>query len=90
MISGNTVTANGAGIGSLVVVRDLERQAEQTYTLMSGPMFDIDAGHVSLASPIGRALKGKSAGDEVVVDAPQRQIRLRIIEVRTSHETTTS
>jgi transcription elongation factor GreA len=75
--------AGGAGFGSTVVLRDLDRQTQATYTLMTGPMLDIDANHVSLESPIGRALIGRNAGDEVVIETPQRRMRVRIEAVLT-------
>ena len=49
-----SMPAVGAGFGSRVLVRDVDRDTEHTYTLMTGPMLDIEAGDVSLASPIGR------------------------------------
>ncbi len=38
-------------------------------------------GGVSPESPVGRALLGHAAGDEVVVDAPRGQWRARIVRV---------
>jgi transcription elongation factor GreA len=81
-----SLPAVGAGFGSSVVVKDVGRGTEHTYTLMTGPMLDIEAGHVSLASPIGRALLGKRAGEDVIVEAPQRRMHLRIVSVSTLQE----
>ena len=81
-----SMPAVGAGFGSSVLVRDVDRDTEHTYTLMTGPMLDIEAGHVSLASPIGRALIGKRAGDDVLVEAPQRRMHLLILSVSTLQE----
>jgi transcription elongation GreA/GreB family factor len=74
---------DGAGFGSTVVVDDLDLGGRETYTLMTGALLDIDAGQVSLASPIGRALLGTTPGAEVSVSTPQRQRRLRVISVCT-------
>jgi transcription elongation factor GreA len=43
---------------------------------------DPTQGRISDASPVGKALLGRRAGDEVVVQTPGRQIRYTIIEVR--------
>ncbi|CAN5638527.1 hypothetical protein BH24CHL9_BH24CHL9_10080 [soil metagenome] len=40
------------------------------------------AGRISGASPVGKALLGRRAGDEVVVRTPAAEMRYRIIEVR--------
>jgi transcription elongation factor GreA len=40
------------------------------------------AGRISGASPVGKALLGRRAGDEVVVRTPSAELRYRIIEVR--------
>lgn len=72
-----------AGFGSTVTVEDADHGTRESYTLMAGPMLDIDAGQVSLASPIGQALLGTRPGDVVTVQTPQRCRRLRIVGVRT-------
>jgi transcription elongation factor GreA len=60
--------ADIAGLGSTVVV---EVDGEQeTYRLVSSHEADPAAGRISTSSPVGRALVGRSAGDEVVVRTP--------------------
>lgn len=73
----------GAGFGSTVVVEDADRGGRESYTLMTGALLDIDAGQVSLASPIGYALLGTHPGAEVTVATPQRERRLRVVSVCT-------
>lgn len=75
--------SEGAGFGSTVLVEDLENGGRESYTLMTGAVLDLDAGQVSLESPIGRALLASAAGDDVVVETPQRIRRLRVLGVRT-------
>src|SRR5688500_12153109 len=76
----------GAGFGSAVTALDLDDATRKTYTLVAGPLLDINAGQVSLASPLGQALLGAHRGDVVLVHAPQRRLRLRILAVRTLEE----
>jgi hypothetical protein len=73
----------GAGFGSTVVVEDLDHGARESFTLMAGPLLDIDAGQVSLASPIGMALLGVKKGAVVTVRTPHRLRRLQVVSVRT-------
>lgn len=78
-----TITESGAGYGSTVSMTDLATGETEQYTLMVGSLVDIDAGQVSLASPIGQALLGRHAGDVVHIHTPQRERRLRIDAVVT-------
>lgn len=74
---------SGAGYGSIVTVEDVVTKAQSRYLLMVGSLVDIDAGQVSLASPVGQALLGRTIGEIVTVELPQRELRLRLIEVVT-------
>ncbi|NLG63388.1 MAG: GreA/GreB family elongation factor [Candidatus Cloacimonetes bacterium] len=71
----------GASSGATLSVLDLDTGEEAKYTLMSGERLDIDAGHVSLDSPVGQALFGARAGAVVTVETPQRTRRLRVLSV---------
>jgi|GEM_PF-2612108 len=85
-----TLPAEGAGYGSSVAVEDVETGERTKYLLMIGALVDIDAGQVSLASPIGQALLGRSPGDIVTVELPLRERRLRILDVTTLDATLTN
>jgi transcription elongation factor GreA len=68
-----------AAIGSdLVVESDGERL---TFRLVGSSEADVAAGRISVASPVGRALVGSRAGDEVAVATPGGEIRYRVVEV---------
>ena len=73
----------GAGFGSTVEVLDLLTNERRSYTLMVGSLMDIDAGHVSLASPVGQALLGRGIGSNVAVALPHRVLKLRIVGLTT-------
>jgi transcription elongation factor GreA len=49
-------------------------------------MMDIDAGHISLASPLGRALSNGRVGDEISLRLPTMTRKLRIVELVTVHQ----
>lgn len=74
------------GLGSRVVVECLETRSVETYHLVFGDSENFDEGHVTMASPIGRALIGKGVGEQVVLRLPARTRRLRIMELRTIHD----
>jgi transcription elongation factor GreA len=74
------------GLGSKVTVLDLETNETDTYVVVLAEMMDIDAGHISLASPLGRALADGRVGDELSLRLPSASRRLRIMELLTVHQ----
>jgi transcription elongation factor GreA len=74
------------GLGSRVTVVDLDTEETDTYTLVLAEMMDFDAGHISLASPLGRALSNRKVGDEVEFRLPRAVRRIKVVELVTIHE----
>lgn len=75
--------ADRVGFGSRVTVRDCARETEITYTIAAGDYIDIEAGHVSMASAIGRGLTGARLGEEVEVRLPKGARRYEIVALET-------
>ncbi len=75
------------GLGSRVTVLDLDTHDTDEYTVVLAEMMDIDAGHISLASPLGRALSDKKVGEEVSLRLPTATRRLRVTKLVTVHQT---
>lgn len=73
------------GLGSRVKVEDVQTGDLEEYTLVLAEMMDIDAGHISLASPLGRALKDRQVGEEVHLQLPTMRRKLRVTELVTIH-----
>jgi len=69
-----------ARLGSTVVV-DVDGDKD-TYLLVGPAEADPVAGRISNLSPVGRALIGSRAGDEVTVQLPARSVLYRVLEVR--------
>ena len=82
----NQIPLDKVGLGSRVVVECQETTVKETYFLVFTDAENFDEGHVTLASPIGKALMGKAVGDNVLLKLPARVRRLRILELRTIHE----
>jgi transcription elongation factor GreA len=74
------------GLGSTITVLDLDTNETDTYIVVLAEMMDIDAGHISLASPLGRALADGRVGDEIGLRLPTTTRRLRITELVTVHQ----
>jgi len=71
------------GFGSRVKIRDLDMGEDFDFTIVAGDFIDLDAGHVSLASPFGRGLLGAKRGQEVSVSLPAGERRYKIVELLT-------
>ncbi len=69
------------GIGSKVVVKDLEEGFEDNYTIVGPAESSPAEGRISHESCVGEALMGKKVGDHVVVQAPGGPIKYEIIKV---------
>ena len=74
-------------LGSTVVVEDPKTKSRETYNLVFGDASEFEEGHVSMASPIGKALVGKGVGDTAVLKLPTMTRTLTIVDLKTIHET---
>jgi transcription elongation factor GreA len=71
------------GFGSQVTITDLDANEDFTFTITAGDFIDLDAGQVSLASPIGRGLLGAKPGQEVLIQLPRGERRYRVLDLTT-------
>lgn len=85
-INVDDIPSDRAGFGSKLRVLDLALDREVTFTIVAGDYIDLEAGHISLDSPIGRGLLGSRAGDEVTIQLPAGQRRFRVLELTTLPE----
>ncbi|MGQ0766406.1 MAG: GreA/GreB family elongation factor [Gemmatimonadota bacterium] len=81
------IPVDEVGLGSRVVVECQETRVVETYHLVFGDSEDFDDGHVTMSSPIGKALVGRRVGEVTLLKLPARTRRLRIVEVVTIHQT---
>jgi transcription elongation factor GreA len=71
------------GFGSRVTVLDVDNDDEYTFTITAGDFIDLDAGQVSLASPIGQGLLGAGEGEEVTVRLPVGDRQYKVLKLET-------
>ncbi len=71
------------GFGSRVKVKELNLGEVFDFTIVAGDFIDLDAGHISLASPIGRGLLGAKVDEEVQVQLPAGERRYKVLELTT-------
>jgi transcription elongation factor GreA len=80
------IPADKVGLGSRVVVEDEQTKARESYELVFGDAGELQDGHVTMGSPIGRALQGKAVGEQAILKLPTRVRRLVIVELHTIHQ----
>ncbi len=68
-------------IGVNVKVLDIEFDEECDYRVVGSTEADPMQGKISDDSPLGKALLGKTIGDEVIVDAPAGELKFKILEI---------
>ena len=71
-------------LSSVVRVRDVEDNFEETYEIVGSQEANPRAGRISDDSPLGQGLIGHRAGETVVVLAPAGELRFEILSVENS------
>ena len=78
------------GLGSRVVVQDEKSREKEVYHLVFGDAVEFQEGHVTMSSPIGRALLGKQVGETIILKLPAITRRLKLVELQTIHDDVTA
>ena len=66
---------------STVKLKNKANNAVMTYTLVAESEADLKTGKISVSSPIGRGLLGKSVGDIAEIKVPNGILQMEIIEI---------
>ena len=66
---------------SKVKLRNPVNKMEFTYTLVAEQEADLKAGKISVNSPIGKGLLGRTAGETVDIQVPNGTMKLEILEI---------
>lgn len=90
MIDFSKIPRDRVGLGSQVVVLDLNKDEEYTYNLVTSEEADVANGKISTSSPIGRGLLGKRVGDTVKIQIPDGVREMEILSLTTIHDTAAS
>ena len=68
-------------MGSTVTLYDKEFEEEQVYKITGSQEADPMNGLISEESPIGKALLGHNAGEDITVDSPSGPVEYKILKV---------
>jgi transcription elongation factor GreA len=77
-----TMPKDEVAFGATVVVKDLDFDDEETFTLVGAGDEDYDSGKINIASPLAQGLVGKKVGDKVEIPVPKGKMRFEILEIK--------
>lgn len=66
---------------STVKLKNTANGMEMKYTLVAESEADLRSGKISVTSPIGKGLLGKSVGDEVEIQVPNGKVKFEVLEI---------
>jgi transcription elongation factor GreA len=81
VIDPSTVAGARVAFGAYVKLSNTQTEEESVYRILGADESDINAGTLSITSPLARSLIGKEAGDEVKVRMPGGERMYEILEV---------
>ena len=90
MIDFSKIPRDRVGLGSQVVVFDVNKDEEYTYNLVTSEQADVANGKISTSSPIGKGLLGKRVGDTVRIQIPDGVREMEILSLTTIHDAANS
>lgn len=86
LVNMDKIPRDRVGLGSSVLVFDVNKDAEVRYKIVASEESDAAKNMISTSSPIGRGLLGKKVGDEVTVPIPGGTRQFEVLELTTIHD----
>ena len=81
LIDGSKLDASKALILSTVTIKNIKNSLTMSYTLVAENEADLKAKKISVDSPIGKGLLGKSIGDIAQIHTPGGIMEFEVIEI---------
>ena len=82
------IPSDRVGLGSEVTVEDEKTGEREMYSLVFGDAVEFQEGHVTMSSPIGLAVVGKAVGEVAILKLPAGVRRLKVVDLKTIHDST--
>lgn len=82
MISEDELSKDAVSLGNSVTFVELPEGDEETYTIVGSAEADPFEGKISNDSPIAKSLLGHKVGDQVTVQTPGGEMKVKIIEIK--------
>ena len=75
------VNCSRAVFGTVVTLLDMESEEEITYQLLGPEEADVKKGSISVLSPLGKSLLGKTVGEDVKAKTPGGLREFEVVEI---------
>ncbi len=82
LLDESKIDTSKVSVFTTVKLRDLKLKKELSYTLVSEKEADIKIGKISVTSPIGKGLLGKSVGETVQINVPAGVLEFTILDIK--------
>jgi len=81
VIDPETLSSDTVVFASRVILENIDTEESVEYQIVGPDESDIEKGMISVSSPLGRAMLGKRAGDEITVQAPGGKRNYELVEI---------
>ncbi len=81
IIDESKLPADIVALGRTVVIQEAGTDLEETYSIVGSVEVNPGKGRISNESPMGKALLGKKAGDQVSVKTPGGEMQFEILRI---------
>ncbi len=81
VIDNSMIDSSKALLGAKLTILDMKRNKELKYTLVGSEEANFKEGKISVDSPVGKGLLGKSEGEEVEINIPAGMLKFKIIKI---------
>jgi len=84
VIDCSKVDCGRAVFGTVVTLMDMDTEEEITYQLLGPEEADVKKGSISVMSPLGRSIIGKTVGDEILAKTPGGVREFELLDINPS------
>jgi transcription elongation factor GreA len=81
LIDESQLDVSKALVLSTVKIKNQSNGMEMTYTLVAESEADLKTGKISVTSPIGKGLLGKSVGEVAEINVPNGILKFEVLEI---------
>ena len=81
LIDESQLDTSKALVLSTVKIKNLANNMTMTYTLVAESEADLKTGKISVTSPIGKGLLGKSVGEVAEINVPNGTLKFEVLEI---------
>ncbi|MDP2653017.1 MAG: transcription elongation factor GreA [Candidatus Omnitrophota bacterium] len=81
LIENEKIPTDKVYIGAIVTIKDAGTGEDVKYTMVSSEEANYEENKISVFSPIGKALMGRQAGDDVVVNVPAGELKYKVLKI---------